>query len=154
VDPKASPADKTAAADPAAGAAGPVDPKALAEKIGVEPGPVEYEADEGAAAVVAGAEGKVEVRRVGSEEWEETKAEAQLHEGDQIRAADGGLVTVTLVDETSVEVAEESAIAIGSRKATQDPASSAAVLRITSGRRDPRIPRFDFPIPFSSARVT
>jgi len=117
-------------AEKEAGGAGaaPTDPAALAKKIGVQPGPVEYDPDEGAAAVVASAQGKVEVRRVGNENWEETKAEAQLHEGDQIRAADGGLVTLTLVDETSVEVAEESAVAIGSRKATQDPASSAALL--------------------------
>jgi hypothetical protein len=118
-----------------------VDPAALAQKVGVEPGPVEYGADEGAAAVVASAEGKVEFRRVGNETWEETKAEAQLHEGDQIRAADGGMVTVTLVDETSIELTEESALAIGSRKATEDPASSAAVLygvaRFTVAERAP-----------------
>ncbi len=105
-----------------------VDPESLAEKIGVEPGPIAYDKDEGAAAVVASAKGVVEVRRVGNETWEETKAEAQLHAGDQIRAADGGQVNVTLVNETAIEVAEQSAIAIGSRDATADPASSAAVL--------------------------
>jgi hypothetical protein len=105
-----------------------VDPESLADKIGVEPGPIEYDKDEGAAAVVASARGVVEVRRVGNETWEETKAEAQLHAGDQVRAADGGQVNVTLVDETAIEVAEQSAIAIGSRDATADPASSAAVL--------------------------
>src|SRR6266545_3309060 len=107
---------------------GSADPAALAKRVGVEPGPIEYGPDEGAAAVVASAQGKVEIRRVGTETWEETKAEAQLHEGDQVRAAEGGLVTVTLVDESSIEVAEESAVAIGSRQATADPASSAAVL--------------------------
>ncbi|HWM87805.1 MAG TPA: FecR domain-containing protein, partial [Kofleriaceae bacterium] len=126
-------------AEPAAG--GAVDPAALAEKVGVEPGAFEYGPEDGAAAVVASAQGKVEIRRVGTETWEETKAEAQLHEGDQVRAAEGGLVTLTLVDETSIEVAEESAVAIGSRSATADPASSAAVLygvaRFTVNERAP-----------------
>ncbi|HKE13879.1 MAG TPA: FecR domain-containing protein, partial [Kofleriaceae bacterium] len=135
--PAGAPASATASAPdqaaPAAAAAAPagdaaVDPASLAQKVGVEPGPIEPDANEGAAAVVSKADGKVEVRRVGTETWEETKADAQLYPGDQIRAADGGMVTVTLVDETSVEVAEQSAIAIGSREATEDPASSASVL--------------------------
>jgi len=118
--------DAAKAEDGAAEAA--LDPAALAEKIGVEPGPVEYGADEGAAAVLSAAEGKVEIRRVGNETWEEGKADAQLHEGDQVRTGDAATATLTLVDESSVEVAEESAVAIGSRQATEDPASSAAVL--------------------------
>ena len=124
----ASGEQKEAPAEPSAPAGDAVDPESLAEKIGVEPGPIADDKDEGAAAVVASAEGKVEVRRVGNETWEETKAEVQLRAGDQIRAADGGQVNVTLVDETAIEVAEQSAIAIGSRDATADPASSAAVL--------------------------
>jgi FecR protein len=118
-----------------------VDPASLAQKVGVEPGPIEYEKDEGAAAVVASVKGTVEVRRVGTETWEKAAAEAQLRAGDQVRAGDGGQAVITLVDESSIEVAEESAIAIGSRDATADPASSAATLygvaRFTVAERAP-----------------
>lgn len=126
---RADPAKADPSATAAAGAAaGSVDGVALAEKIGVEPGPIEYDADEGGVAALAATSGKVEVRRVGTETWEEARAEAQLHEGDQVRTGDGAAATLTLVDETSVELAEESAVAVGTRKATQDPASSAAAL--------------------------
>ena len=113
--------------DPAAG-----QPAEVAEEvkdIGVEPGQFEYEDDEkeGEAALSA-VTGTVEIRRVGTETWEPGKQDDPLHPGDQVRAAEGGSATVTLADETAIEVAEESAIAIGSREATADPASTAAVL--------------------------
>ena len=117
------------------------DAASLAEKIGVEPGAWEPGEDEGAAAVIASATGTVEVRRVGSEEWEAAAADAKLYEGDQLRTEEGAQATIALPDETVVEVAEASAVAIGSRDATQDPASSVAVLygvsRFTVGDRAP-----------------
>jgi hypothetical protein len=135
---KPAEADKPAEGDaPAEGEAAAEDPSAgqpaeVAEEvkdIGVEPGTFEYEEEEkdGEAAISA-VTGTVEVRRVGTETWEAAKQDDPLHPGDQVRAADGGSATVTLADETTVEVAEESAIAVGSREATEDPASSAAVL--------------------------
>ena len=128
----AQPAEGEAAAeataeDPAAGQ--PAEVAEDVKDVGVEPGTFEYEDEEkdGEAAISA-VTGTVEVRRVGNENWEAAKADDALHPGDQVRAADGGSATVTLADETAVEVAEESAIAIGSREATEDPASSVAVL--------------------------
>ena len=118
---------EAAAEDPAAG-----QPAEVAEEvkdIGVEPGAFEYEDEEKEGeAVISAVTGTVEIRRVGTENWEAGKQDDPLHPGDQVRAGDGGAATVTLADETTVEVAEESAIAIGSREATEDPASSAAVL--------------------------
>ena len=123
-----APAEGEAAAeDPAAGQ--PAEVAEEVKEIGVEPGTFEYEDEEkdGEAAISA-VTGTVEIRRVGTETWEAGKQDDPLHPGDQVRAADGGSATVTLADETTVEVAEESAIAVGSREATEDPASSAAVL--------------------------
>ncbi len=105
-----------------------IDPAQLAQRVGVEPGAIAYDKSEGSAAVIASAEGKLEVRRVGTEAWESIGKDGQLREGDQLRTPSGGKATLTLVDESAIEIAEESAIAIGSREATADPASSAAVL--------------------------
>jgi hypothetical protein len=125
-----NPAEQPAEADsedPAAGQSAEVAEEV--KDIGVEPGAFEYEDEEkeGEAAISA-VTGTVEVRRVGTETWEAAKQDDALHPGDQVRAADNGSATVTLADETTVEVAEESAIAVGSREATADPASTAAVL--------------------------
>jgi hypothetical protein len=128
-DPAAEPAEPAAedpAEDPAAGQ--PAESAEVVKDIGVEPGGFEYDEKDGAEAIVSAVTGKVELRKVGTEAWEEAKAETELHPGDQIRTGDNATATLALADETSVEVAEESAIAIGSREATQDPASSAAVL--------------------------
>ena len=114
----AAQADQAAAADPAA----------LAQQVGVEPGPWQYDAKDGASAVLSTADGTVEVRHVGVETWAKAAADDTLHEGDQVRTDDGGKATVTLADQSVVELAEQSAVAVGSREATKDPASSAAVL--------------------------
>lgn len=100
----------------------------LAEDIGVEPGGIEPDKDEGGAAVLSAVTGTVEVRRVGVETWEPAKADDELQAGDQVRTGDQSTATVALADQTAIELAEESAIAIGSREATADPASSAGVL--------------------------
>jgi ferric-dicitrate binding protein FerR (iron transport regulator) len=136
--PAAAPADKPAegdkpaeaaadsADDPAAGQ--PAEVAAEVKDIGVEPGAFQYDKDEGGEAVLSAASGTVEVRRVGTETWEPGKADDELHPGDQVRAAEGASATVTLADETAIELAEESAVAVGSREATEDPSSTAAVL--------------------------
>lgn len=104
------------------------DAQTLADKIGVEPGPWEYGEDEAAIAVVSELSGEAEVRRVGSEEWQAASSDTQLHEGDQFRTKDDATATIVLVDETAVELVEQSAVSIGSREAARDPASSIAVL--------------------------
>jgi hypothetical protein len=95
---------------------------------GVEGGGIDRDADEGAAAVVAAVDGTVEVRRLGEVELVAAAAGTELFAGDQLRTADRATATVTLADETVVEIAEVSTVAIASRDASADPASGAAVL--------------------------
>ena len=95
-------------------------------KVGVEPGPVQH--TEGATAVLADREGTVELRRLGEEGFVAIDESEPLYQGDQLRAGDGARATVLFPDESTVELAEGSTLAIGSRVATADPASSAAVL--------------------------
>ena len=98
----------------------------VAAQVGVDPGPVEHK--EGATAVLAAVQGTVEVRRLGEETFAPAKANAALYGGDQIRTGDGARATVAFPDESVAEVAEASTLSIGSRVATADPASSAAIL--------------------------
>lgn len=101
----------------------------LVEKIGVEPGAWEQPKDVGAEAVVATREGSVGVRRVGEEAFADVTADKlQLFAGDQLRTGAEGKATVTMADETVVELAADSVVAVGDRNAGADPASSAAVL--------------------------
>jgi hypothetical protein len=114
-----------AAGDKAAPAAEvKVDTAALATKVGVEPGPVERK--DGAAAVLAA--GEAEVKKLGEETFADAKAGAALYPGDQVRTAAGGQASIVFPDESAVELAELTTVGIGSRVATADPASSAAVL--------------------------
>lgn len=95
---------------------------------GVTAGGIERAADEGAAAMVVSATGTVEVRRVGETTWTAAKAETKLYAGDVIRTSDQSAATIMLADESAMEVAETSSVAIASRDGSADPASSAAVL--------------------------
>ena len=95
---------------------------------GVEAGGIEHDKEEGPAAVITAVTGTVEVRRVGETEFQPAKANTELYPGDQVRTTEGGTATVTMADESVVEVAEVSTIAIASRDGSADPASSAAVL--------------------------
>jgi hypothetical protein len=129
--------DPTATGDKAPATEVKVDTGALASKVGVEPGPVERK--DGAAAVLAG--GEAEVRKLGEETFSDAKAGAALHPGDQVRTAAGGQASIVFPDESTVELAELTTVGIGSRVATADPASSAAVLvgvaRFTVSARAP-----------------
>lgn len=107
-------------------AADPDQTAALIEQIGVAPGPVQHEDAE--LAVIAKANGKIEVRRLGREHFAPAKEREQLYQGDQVRTLDGASATILFPDESSVELAEVSTLSIGSRTASSDPASSAAVL--------------------------
>jgi hypothetical protein len=114
-----------------------VDTGALAAKVGVDPGPVERK--DGAAAVLAGGEG--EVKKLGEETFADAKAGTALYTGDQVRTAAGGQASIVFPDESTAELAELTTVGIGSRVATADPASSAAVLvgvaRFTVSARAP-----------------
>ena len=102
------------------------EPAKLIEDIGVEPGPVQQTG--GAAAVIAEATGQVEVRALGEEGFHAAGVDSKLFPGDQVRAGEGASLTVAFPDESTAQLAELSTLAIGSRAATEDPASSAAVL--------------------------
>jgi len=110
------------ATGPAAPAGDPV------ATVGVEPGGIERDADEGAAAVITEMSGTVEVRRVGETEFAAAKADAELFSGDVVRTGDASTATITMADESVVEVAEVSSVGIATRDGDADPASAAAVL--------------------------
>ncbi len=107
--------------------AGELDFGAIVARVGVGAGGWTYGANVGAEGVVTLATGDVAVRRVGLEEFAPL-GDKRLYPGDVIRTATGARATVTLSDDTVVELAEDTAIAVGDRNATADPASAAAVL--------------------------
>jgi hypothetical protein len=99
---------------------------ALIARIGVGPGPVEQK--DGPAALLAKVSGPVELCRLGEETCSAAKRDDALFSGDRVRAAPGALAVILFPDASTAELAEISSLAIGSRAALADPASSAAVL--------------------------
>ncbi|MBA3463613.1 MAG: FecR domain-containing protein [Deltaproteobacteria bacterium] len=95
---------------------------------GVSAGGIQRDDKEGPAAIVTSAKGTVEVRRVGETTFSAAKDDSKLYPGDQLRTGDASTATVALADESVIEVAEVSTVAIASRESTADPASGAAVL--------------------------
>ncbi len=125
----ATPATKTTETTPAKPEGSPPGTAAGATAdVGVEAGGIQHDAKQGPAAVVKMAKGTVEVRRVGETEFTAAKDETQLHAGDVIRTGEGGTATIALADESVIEVAEVTTVAIASREGSADPASGAAVL--------------------------
>ncbi len=126
---KKSDGDKapTATAPEAKTEAPSFDPAALAAAIGIAPGAVLPDDDAGADAVATG-DGELQLRRLGAELFEPQKGDLKLWAGDQLRTAAGATATIVLADQSVVELAEETAVAIGDRDAGADPASSVAVL--------------------------
>lgn len=105
------------------------DPAKLASAIGVEAGAWQHPEDMGAAAVVTAHKGTIEVRRVGLETFNAVDKEpVALFAGDQIRTGSESTATLMLADRTVVDVAEQTAVAVGDRNATAEPGSSVAVL--------------------------
>jgi hypothetical protein len=127
----------TAKKDPATPAAG----ASTSASAGVQAGGIQHEAKEGAAGLVTSASGTVEVRRVGETQFAAAKKDTKLYPGDVVRTSEGSTATITLADESVIEVSEVSTIAIASRTGTADPASAAAVLggvaRFTVSKRAP-----------------
>ncbi len=95
---------------------------------GVQAGGIKHDDSEGAAGVVSAANGTVEVRRVGETQFAAARTQTKLYAGDTVRTGESSTATVTLADESVIEVAEVTTIALASRDGTADPASAAAVL--------------------------
>jgi hypothetical protein len=112
---------KTPAAKDTAKAEGTAD-------IGVQAGGIQHADSEGSAAMIASVKGTVEVRRVGETQWAGAKQDMKLYAGDMVRTGDEASATITMADQSTVEMAETSSMAIASRDGTADPASSAAML--------------------------
>jgi hypothetical protein len=109
--------------------------------VGISAGGIARDAKEGSQGAITAVKGTVEVRRLGETNYTAAKADTPLYAGDVIRTGDKATAQVTLADESVIEVAEVSTIAIASRHGSADPASSAAVLsgvaRFTVSARAP-----------------
>ena len=109
--------------------------------VGINAGGIAHDTKEGSAGVITKVQGTVEVRRLGETTYTAAKADTQLHAGDVVRTSENATATITLPDESVVEVAEVSTVAIASRHGSADPASGAAVLsgvaRFTVSARAP-----------------
>jgi hypothetical protein len=108
---------------PAAGAAS----DATAD-VGINAGGITRDAKEGSAGVITTVKGTVELRRMGETSYTPAKADTQVYAGDTVRTADASTAQITLADESVIEVAEVSTVALASRFGGADPASGAAVL--------------------------
>jgi len=104
----------------------PAGKNALIARIGAAPGPILR--DEGAAAVLVGAQGKIEIRALGEETFRTAVSEQLLYPGDQLRTAEGAQATLLFADESTAELAEDTTMEIGTRVVVPDPTSTAAVL--------------------------
>jgi FecR protein len=123
--------DQAAAPPPAAAPAAPpanhIDVGAISARVGVKPGPLTH-AGVGPAAALMESLGAVSVRRVGEELFADAPASTPLYAGDQVWTGPHAQATVAFADDSLVELAEETVIAIGNRAVSSDPASSASVL--------------------------
>jgi hypothetical protein len=97
-------------------------------EVGINAGGITRDAKEGSAGVLTNVQGTVELRRLGETKYAPAKADTQVYAGDVIRTADTSSAQVTLADESVIEIAEVSSVALASRFGSADPASGAAVL--------------------------
>lgn len=97
-------------------------------EVGINAGGITHDAKEGSLGAITAVKGTVEVRKLGETKYAAAKDGAAVFAGDVIRTGEAASAQVTLADETLVDVAEVSTIAIASRHGGADPASSAAVL--------------------------
>jgi FecR protein len=107
-----------------------VDLEVLSARVGVKAGPLAHPGLGPDASLLIG-QGAILVRRAGEERFNEVDPNATttpLYAGDQVRAGQHAQVTVALADYTLIQLAEETAVAIGNRGVGADPASAAAVL--------------------------
>jgi hypothetical protein len=104
-----------------------IDLGSLTTRIGVKPGPLSHPGV-GPAASIMSASGVVQVRRVGEDRFVESQENTPLYAGDQVWTTPHAQATVAFADDTLVQLADETAISIGNRAVSPDPASSVAVL--------------------------
>jgi hypothetical protein len=122
-----SPGSAVAVALPTGSASGSAtEPSAVAADP--KAGGIVHLSKEGPAAVVNATTGTVEVKRMGETTFAAVKVNDKLYPSDQLRTGDKSTAKLVLVDQSVVEVAEDSTIGIASRDGTADPASAAAVL--------------------------
>ncbi len=117
--------DEAKAVAPAALLAPQLDTPTLVSQVGAEPGPIER--SEGPLAAIGASQGTIEVRRLGQESFAAIR-NGVLYSGDQVRVGADARATIMFADSSTAEIAELSTLSIGSRSATADPASSAALL--------------------------
>jgi hypothetical protein len=113
---------------PAQQAATPnIDIATLSTRVGVKPGPL-TNPGAGPAAALKTSRGLLTVRRVGEERFVDATPNMALQSGDVIRTGQHAEAMIALADNTVIQLAEETAVAIGNRAVSADPASSAAIL--------------------------
>jgi len=96
--------------------------------VGINAGGITHDPKQGSLGTITAVNGTVEVRRLGETKYAAAKGDTQVYAGDVVRTGEAATATITLADESVVEVAEVSTVAIASRDGGADPASSAAVL--------------------------
>jgi FecR-like protein len=104
-----------------------LDVESLAGRVGVKPGGLSY-AGVGPSAALMWSEGTVTVRRAGEDRFGDTTANLQLQAGDEVLTGPHTEATIAFADNTLVQLAEETLVAIGNRAVSADPASSVSVL--------------------------
>jgi hypothetical protein len=119
--PQAAPAPRPQPAAPQ------VDIVSLTTRVGIKPGGLVYP-DVGPAAAVKTSRGLLTVRRTGEERFVDATPNMALQAGDVLRTGPHAEAMIALADNTVIQLAEDTAIAIGNRAILPDPASSAAVL--------------------------
>ncbi len=122
--PEAPPA---VAPTPAAAPAPNVDLASLTGRVGVKPGALTFKAV-GPAASLMSSQGTLTIRRAGDDRFVDADANAPLFAGDVLWAGAHALATLALADDTVVQLAEETAVVIGDRALSADPASCLGVL--------------------------
>ncbi len=118
----ASPGPAGSAAQPAPRTDSPV------ATVGVEPGGIDPDPDEGPAAVITEATGTIELRRVGEPAFAAVPSDTKLYPGDVVRTGEASSATLLVSDESTIELAEVTTIGVATREGSADPAAAAAVL--------------------------
>ena len=106
----------------------PPPPPPVYTSAGVPAGGIVRDAKEGPSAYVATIDGDVAVRRCGELASTPATAREPLWGCDELRTGEHAAATLVLADTTTIEVAEDSALAIGSRYAQVDASSTVALL--------------------------
>lgn len=104
-----------------------IDISSLTARVGVKPGPL-TNPGVGPAGALKTSRGLLTVRRVGEERFVDATPNMAIQSGDVIRTGAHAEAMIALADNTVIQLAEETAVALGNRAVSADPASSAAIL--------------------------